>query len=61
MTLAINARSEGRVLVPWVHLQYPNSTNQDSSTGLAAMLGGADPGGMYLRIHFIVLPTQLFM
>ncbi|KAF8688390.1 putative lipopolysaccharide-modifying enzyme, partial [Rhizoctonia solani] len=46
MTLAINARSEARVLVPWVHLEYPNSTNQDSSIGLTAMLGGADPDGV---------------
>ncbi|KAF8752272.1 putative lipopolysaccharide-modifying enzyme [Rhizoctonia solani] len=46
MTLAINARSEARILVPWVHLEYPNSTNQDSSIGLTAMLGGADPDGV---------------
>ncbi|KAG8687111.1 cap64-like protein [Ceratobasidium sp. 423] len=53
MTLAINARSEGRVLVPWVHLEYPNSTNQDSSTGLAAMLGGADAGAIDKDAHLI--------
>ncbi|KAJ1301269.1 hypothetical protein OPQ81_003676 [Rhizoctonia solani] len=53
MTLAINARSEGRVLVPWVHLEYPNSTNQDSSTGLAAMLGGADAGAADKDAHLI--------
>ncbi|CAE6410133.1 hypothetical protein ACGC1H_006470 [Rhizoctonia solani] len=53
MTLAINARSEGRVLVPWVHMEYPNSTNQDSSTGLAAMLGGADPAAVDKDAHLI--------
>ncbi|KAF8607393.1 hypothetical protein BDV93DRAFT_436008 [Ceratobasidium sp. AG-I] len=41
MTFAVNARSEARVLVPWAHVAYPNSTNQDSSRGLAAMLGDA--------------------
>ncbi|KAG8770085.1 capsule-associated protein CAP1 [Ceratobasidium sp. 428] len=39
MTFAINARAEARVLVPWAHIAFPNSTNQDSSVGLAAMLG----------------------
>ncbi|CUA78292.1 Beta-1,2-xylosyltransferase 1 [Rhizoctonia solani] len=46
MTLAINARAEGRVLVPWVHIEYPNSTNQDSSAGLAAMLRAGDAGAV---------------
>ncbi|KAG8682612.1 capsule-associated protein CAP1, partial [Ceratobasidium sp. 394] len=41
MVFAINARAEARVLVPWAHIAYPNSTNQDSSVGLAAMLGAA--------------------
>jgi hypothetical protein len=31
MDLPVNARAEGRVLVPWEHRQYPNITNQDSS------------------------------
>ncbi|KAG8701676.1 capsule-associated protein CAP1 [Ceratobasidium sp. 395] len=39
MTFAINARAEARVLVPWAHIAFPNSTNQDSSVGLASMLG----------------------
>ncbi|KAG9101401.1 capsule-associated protein CAP1 [Ceratobasidium sp. 370] len=41
MVFAINARAEARVLVPWAHVAYPNSTNQDSSVGLAGMLGAA--------------------
>jgi hypothetical protein len=34
MDFAINGRAEGRVLVPWEHRQYPNTTVQDSSRRL---------------------------
>ncbi|KAL1670188.1 glycosyltransferase family 90 protein [Schizophyllum commune] len=31
LDFAINALAEGRVIVPWEHIHYPNSTDQDSS------------------------------
>ncbi|KAG6818280.1 hypothetical protein H0H93_006311, partial [Arthromyces matolae] len=31
MDFSINAKAEGRVLVPWEHRKYPNLTQQDSS------------------------------
>ncbi len=31
MDFPINALAEGRVLVPWEHRMYPNTTSQDSS------------------------------
>jgi hypothetical protein len=31
MDFPINAKAEGRVLVPWEHRKYPNMTRQDSS------------------------------
>ncbi|KAF9555502.1 hypothetical protein CPC08DRAFT_642752 [Agrocybe pediades] len=40
MDFPINAKAEGRVLVPWEHRKYPNLTMQDSSKGTEAMLGG---------------------
>jgi hypothetical protein len=40
MVFPINAKAEGRVLVPWEHTQYPNMTLQDSSAGIEAMMGG---------------------
>ncbi|PPQ79009.1 hypothetical protein CVT25_002318 [Psilocybe cyanescens] len=40
MDFPINAKAEGRVLVPWEHRTYPNLTLQDSSKGVQAMLGG---------------------
>ena len=40
MIFPINAKAEGRVLVPWEHTQYPNMTLQDSSAGVDAMIGG---------------------
>lgn len=40
MQIPVNAKSEGRVLVPWEHQAFPNMTEQDSSKGIAAMLGG---------------------
>ncbi|KAG6853198.1 hypothetical protein C0991_006187, partial [Blastosporella zonata] len=40
MDFPINAKAEGRVLVPWEHRKYPNLTHQDSSDGVEAMLGG---------------------
>jgi hypothetical protein len=40
MDFPINAKAEGRVLVPWEHQKYPNMTEQDSSKGVETMLGG---------------------
>ncbi|KAF9484283.1 hypothetical protein BDN70DRAFT_903771 [Pholiota conissans] len=40
MDFPINAKAEGRVLVPWEHRMYPNLTLQDSSGGVESMLGG---------------------
>lgn len=40
MEFPINAKAEGRVLVPWEHRVYPNLTVQDSTLGVQAMLGG---------------------
>ncbi|KAJ2915744.1 hypothetical protein MD484_g4678, partial [Candolleomyces efflorescens] len=40
MDFPINAKAEGRVLIPWEHQQYPNLTKQDSSGGVDDMLGG---------------------
>ena len=31
MDVAINSKAEGRVLVPWEHLEFSNLTMQDSS------------------------------
>ncbi|KZT26069.1 glycosyltransferase family 90 protein [Neolentinus lepideus HHB14362 ss-1] len=35
----INAKAEGRILVPWEHQKYPNLTTQDSSGGVHSMVG----------------------
>ncbi|KAH6891741.1 capsular associated protein [Coprinopsis sp. MPI-PUGE-AT-0042] len=40
MDFPINAKAEGRVLIPWEHRQYPNLTKADSSGGVDEMLGG---------------------
>ena len=40
MDFPINAKAEGRIVVPWEHTQYPNTTIQDSSAGIDAMIGG---------------------
>ncbi|XP_006455077.1 hypothetical protein AGABI2DRAFT_226352 [Agaricus bisporus var. bisporus H97] len=40
MDFAFNGRAESRVIVNWEHLKYPNLTNQDSSKGIAEMMGG---------------------
>ncbi|TDL27904.1 glycosyltransferase family 90 protein [Rickenella mellea] len=40
MDFPINAKAEGRVLVPWEHRQFPNMTEQNSSVGIDVMLGG---------------------
>ncbi|KAG8827963.1 capsule-associated protein CAP1 [Serendipita sp. 399] len=40
MDFAINAKTEGRVLVPWEHRRYPNMTEQDSTKGIEHLLGG---------------------
>lgn len=39
MDFPINTKAEGRVLIPWEHRVYPNTTRQDSSGGLASMVG----------------------
>ncbi|KAH7929024.1 glycosyltransferase family 90 protein [Leucogyrophana mollusca] len=39
MDFPINAKAEGRVLVPWEHRNFPNLTLQDSSGGIESMLG----------------------
>lgn len=39
----INAKAEGRILVPWEHQKYPNLTYQDSSGGVKSMLGDFTP------------------
>ena len=41
MDFPINAKAEGRVLVPWEHQAFPNTTRQDSSGGIASMLGNS--------------------
>lgn len=41
MDFAINAKAEGRVLVPWEHQMFPNLTVQDSSLGIEKMLGSS--------------------
>lgn len=39
MDFPINAKAEGRILVPWEHVQYPNMTaDLDSSKGIEHML-----------------------
>lgn len=40
MDFPINAKAEGRILVPWEHVNYPNMTKQDSTGGVEDMLGG---------------------
>ncbi|KIJ64914.1 glycosyltransferase family 90 protein [Hydnomerulius pinastri MD-312] len=43
MDFPINAKAEGRVLVPWEHTKYPNLTLQDSSGGVTSMVGDFTP------------------
>ncbi|KAF9237132.1 glycosyltransferase family 90 protein [Melanogaster broomeanus] len=43
MDFPINAKAEGRVLVPWEHQKYPNLTVQDSSGGVTSMVGHFTP------------------
>ena len=40
MDFAINTVAEARVLVPWEHTQYPNTTMQNSSAGVDVMVEG---------------------
>ncbi|EDR06864.1 uncharacterized protein LACBIDRAFT_250899 [Laccaria bicolor S238N-H82] len=40
MEFPINAKAEGRVIVPWEHQRYPNLTLQNSTGGIDSMLGG---------------------
>ncbi|KAL1742015.1 glycosyltransferase family 90 protein [Schizophyllum fasciatum] len=42
LDFAINALAEGRVVVPWEHINFPNSTDQDSSDGIDAIDGKGD-------------------
>jgi hypothetical protein len=39
MDFPINAKAEGRILIPWEHQHYPNMTQQDSSKGIESMMG----------------------
>ncbi|TFY80853.1 hypothetical protein EWM64_g3155 [Hericium alpestre] len=39
MDFPINARSEGRVLVPWEHRTYPNTSFQESLGGVNSIVG----------------------
>ncbi|KAF8838709.1 glycosyltransferase family 90 protein [Paxillus ammoniavirescens] len=43
MDFPVNAKAEGRVLVPWAHQKYPNITLQDSSGGVTSMVGEFTP------------------
>ncbi|KAK1234227.1 hypothetical protein PQX77_002578 [Marasmius sp. AFHP31] len=36
----INAKAEGRVIIPWEHKKYPELAPQDSSLGIQSVLGG---------------------
>ncbi|KAF8331788.1 hypothetical protein F5887DRAFT_890461 [Amanita rubescens] len=40
MEFPINAKAEGRVLIPWEHRIYSNLTIQNSSSGIESVLGG---------------------
>ncbi|EIW79444.1 glycosyltransferase family 90 protein [Coniophora puteana RWD-64-598 SS2] len=39
MDFPINAKAEGRILVPWEHKAYPNMTSFDTAAGIEAVLG----------------------
>jgi len=39
MEFSINSKSEGRVLVPWHFMKFPNSTRQDSTDGFESVIG----------------------
>ncbi|KAF8126772.1 glycosyltransferase family 90 protein [Boletus edulis] len=61
MDLAINAKAEGRVLVPWEHLQFPNFTLQDTSDDMKRMLDGFTPdweglGGVWEAYRYTCPP-----
>src|ERR1700743_1998890 len=40
MYIPINAKAEGRILVPWEHAQYPNITEQATKVDVEKMRGG---------------------
>ena len=40
MDFPINAKAEGRILVPWENQQYPNLTNSAIMVGVDEMLEG---------------------
>ncbi|KAF9462250.1 hypothetical protein BDZ94DRAFT_1166281 [Collybia nuda] len=64
MDFPINAKAEGRVLVPWEHRNYPNMTLQDSSAGIEEMLGGPfepdwqDEGNVWEAWRRTCVPTS---
>ncbi|EGO01338.1 glycosyltransferase family 90 protein [Serpula lacrymans var. lacrymans S7.3] len=43
MYFPVNAKAEGRVLVPWEHQNYPNLTEQDSTSEFEVMLREFSP------------------
>jgi hypothetical protein len=40
MDVPVNAKAEGRILVPWEHQQYPNLTSSATEVGVEEMLNG---------------------
>jgi len=38
MDFPINAKAEGRVLIPWEHRHFPNTTSQNSTGQLDAFV-----------------------
>ncbi|KAG6380428.1 glycosyltransferase family 90 protein [Boletus reticuloceps] len=61
MDLAINTKAEGRVLVPWEHLQFPNLTLQAASDDMKRMLDDFTPdweglGGVWEAYRYTCPP-----
>jgi hypothetical protein len=50
MDFAINARAEGRVLVPWEYRNYPNITRQESSVSVPDWKGAGSVWEAYRRV-----------
>ncbi|KAL1703064.1 glycosyltransferase family 90 protein [Schizophyllum commune] len=40
LVFPINAKAEGRIIIPWEHREYPNMTTYDYSAGIESVLGG---------------------
>ncbi|TRM56111.1 glycosyltransferase family 90 protein, partial [Schizophyllum amplum] len=40
LVFPINAKAEGRIIIPWEHRAYPNMTTYDYSAGIESVLGG---------------------